>query len=214
MRSKPYSLRIWADEKAAAEVARLKQEDAKVNWHLFARGDVSGSEFSASEATAIEVTDLPLTDITPFLVVTVSIQSEDNETLTFKTVVLADLLNDVPTRRDEVMAQQVTDRATFMRLLTLLLGLSGLTSQTVEQLDGLTSYADGSAGQTSGYRTASLLEPLLRALVQGHEGIETTQKIVSAINSREESDDVFPPGFMELWTNVWKVHKARRGSTR
>jgi hypothetical protein len=197
----PYTLRVWADEFVTSALAG-RADGVSVRWHLLTRPDLGSSIVSAPESEGVLLQGIPLADITPFIVL-IARDGAGNER---RTIVLARLLDDVSTRRDAIIARQLTDRAAFVRLLTLLLELSGAWT--------LTSTGSGVAGffgtaDASGIGTG-LFEALVRAVGEGHHGLADARRIIDYLREHDE-DAVLPDGFDELWGQVWSAHLELTG---
>ncbi len=197
----PCSLRVWADESVASSIERHR-DDVVIRWQLLTRPDLGSTTVGATEATGALLAGLPITDITPFIVL-VARDAAGNER---RTIVLARLLDDVPSRRDAIIARQLTDRAAFVRLLTLLLELSGAWT--------LAPHASGAAGffgnaDASGVGTG-LFEALVRAVGESHHGLADARRIIDYLRDHDEGA-VLPDGFDELWSQVWAAHLELTG---
>ncbi len=192
----PYALRVWADESVTSALAS-RADDLSVRWHLLTRPDLGSSIVSGSESEAVLLQGMPLADITPFVVL-VARDAAGNER---RTIALARLLDDVESRHDAIIARQLTDRSAFVRLLTLLLELSGAWT--------LTTSSSGAAGffgtaDASGTGTG-LFEALVRAVGEGHHGLADARRIIDYLRDHDE-DAVLPDGFDDLWSQVWSAH--------
>lgn len=198
----PYALRVWADESFAAKLSR-RQADVTVSWHLLTRPDLGGTAVGSSESDAVTLSDIPLADITPFMVL-VARDAMDNQR---RTILVARLLDDVDNRRDAVIARQLSDRAAFIRLLTLLLELSGsfASGPTASGATGFFGTADASGAGTG------LFEALVRAVGEGHGGLGDARRIIDYLRENDE-EGVLPDGFDELWSQVWSAHLELSGS--
>lgn len=193
----PHSLRVWADEPVAA------RDGFSVRWYLLTRPDLGSTTIVASEADSVLLSGIPLADITPFIV----LEARDAAGNQRRTILLARLLDDVVNRRDAVIARQLTDRAAFVRLLTLLLELSGAWRPAAlgAASDGFFGAATASDGATG------LFEALVRALGEGHGGLSDARRIIDYLRDHGEAA-VLPEGFDELWRQVWAAHHALTGA--
>lgn len=192
----PFGLEVWADGGAP----RL-DDGVTLRWHLLTRHDIGGVGLpgSAEEPSVHSIQELA--DVTPFLVLT----ARDARGRERRTVALATLIDDLPQRRDAVIARQLTDTASFVRLLTLLLELQGIALPSAEA-DG--TGADGFFGQTGGVAGAGLFEALVRAVGARHSGLQDVRRLVDYLGSTDGSSEVLPPGFEELWSSVWAAHES------
>lgn len=195
----PHSLRVWGDADIEAPLAALASAGVTLRWHLLTRADLGAATLSTSEATAATIDDIPLTDITPFVVLV----AEDSEGHTRRTIVLASLLDDVPSRKDAVIARQLTDRAAFLRLLTLMLELSG---DLLGNGGGAGEFAFNAA--SADIDGSGLFEALVRALGAGHHGLADVRRIIDFVQEHDDDRDLLPEGFDELWSKVWQAHRS------
>lgn len=187
-----YSLAVSAEERSPAPAPGVE-----LSWHLLTRSTLGAPGLPPHDGDPHVIDGLALTDITPFLVLV----ARDGE-FERRTIVLARLLDDVDTRRDAIIARQLTDRATFIRLLTLLLELSG---QRLPGGSDATAFFGG-----DGFGTADgsgLFESLVRAVGARHPGLADVRRIVEALQSSGDGGDVMPEGFTELWSAVWAAHE-------
>jgi hypothetical protein len=196
----PHSVRVWADDAFVSTVAKSK--NVSVRWHLLSRPDMGSSAMGGSEPDGVLVEGIPLADITPFIVL-VARDEAGNER---RTILLARLLDDIAARRDAIIARQLTDRAAFVRLLTLLLELSGVSVIAANGSGGPGFF--GMAGM-SGVGTG-LFEALVRAVGEGHRGLADARRIIDYLREHDEQS-VLPDGFEELWGQVWSTHLELTG---
>lgn len=202
----PYALAVWGDGTVAGGLARAQRDGTTLRWHLLTRADLGASELREGEASASLLLNVELTDITPFLALTAREASGRER----KTVVLAELLDDVPSRRDAVIARQLTDRATFVRLLTLMLELSGVTALMPSSNGAFKGFAAlGAGGSVEG---AGLFEALIRAVGNGQQGLADAKRIIDVVRAQPGRDEILPDGFDELWSRVWETHLSMTGA--
>lgn len=215
LEGEPYSLAVWADsdERFVSSLRsslndrnqtgdRETDDDITVRWHLLTRPDLGGPGLAGTESHPHVLNSLELTDITPFLVLTAR-DSEGNER---RTILLARLLDDIPTRRDAIIARQLTDRASFVRLLMLLLELSGHEFPVGGHGLGVFSAPVGGA------EGAGLFESLVRAVGAGHQGLADVRRIVDYLLTTDDGAGVLPDGFADLWSAVWETHVRLTGT--
>ncbi len=196
----PHSLRVWADDAFVSALGR--REDVTVRWHLLTRPDLGSTVIGGSEPEGVGLAGVPLADITPFIVL-VARDDLGNER---RTIVLARLIDDVPTRHDAIIARQLTDRAAFVRLLTLLLELSGTWTLAPNGAGGAGFFG---AADMSGVGTG-LFEALVRAVGEGHHGLADARRIIDYLRANDEQA-VLPEGFDQLWSAVWSAHLELTG---
>jgi hypothetical protein len=139
-------------------------------------------------------TGLPLTDVTPFLVVRVRDERGEERS----TVVRAELIGDVPHRRDAVLARQIDSPQKFLQFLLLLLSLGGEDAGR-SLLESGSGFGDWT-GEGGG-----VFEALVRALGARSNGLEDLGRLVERLRSGNSS--VLPAGFDELWASVWQAHQ-------
>lgn len=204
----PHDLRVWCDApehptKRATKAARTAASDEfSLRWHLLTRPDLGGTALAQNEVGSAVVSGVPLADITPFIVLV----GRDASGRERHTIVLAQLLDDVATRRDAVIARQLTDRASFVRLLTLLLELSGgCIADSGSGTAGFFGSADASGDG------AGLFEALVRAVGDGHRGLADARRIIDFLRSHDEQA-ILPDGFEDLWEQVWQAHLELAGA--
>lgn len=197
----PYALRVWADDSATSALAS-RADDISVRWHLLTRPNLGSSIVSASESEGVLLQGIPLADITPFVVLV----ARDTAGKERRTIVLARLLDDVASRRDAIIARQLTDRSAFVRLLTLLLDLSGAWTLTTSSSGAAGFFGTADASGTG----AGLFEALVRAVGEGHHGLADARRIIDYLRDHDE-DAVLPDGFDELWSQVWAAHLELTG---
>ncbi|MDN3495205.1 phospholipase D family protein [Planococcus sp. APC 4015] len=199
-----YSLAVSREERTAARADELT-DGISVHWHLLTRPDAGGRGLPGVGDDPSMVADLALTDITPFMV----LSARDLEGNERRTIVLAQLIDDVDTRRDAIIARQLTDRGAFVRLLMLLLELSGQQMPTGGAGAGF--FAAAGAGGDEG---AGLFESLVRAVGSGHGGLADVRRIVDYLLTTDDGGTVLPAGFAELWAAVWAAHEQLTGTEK
>jgi len=200
----PYGLRVWADEQIEPVQHRLEQQGIQLSWHLLTRPDHGGTTLGSSEHHGTELPGLPLTDVTPFIVFVV----RDREGRQQSAIQLAQLLDDVDTRRDAIVARQLTDRAAFIRLLTLMLELAGVALEGANASTAQGFFGTGASGAGSG-----LFEALMRAVGDGQAGLADVRRIVELVRGHGDEHRVLPDGFDELWEQVWTAHLELGGAS-
>lgn len=143
----PHALRVWADEGFADLARKAAATGVSLRWHLLTRADLGGSTLAAAESEAEVATGIPLTDITPFIVLVARTPAGTERRITERrTILVARLLDDIDTRRDAIIARQLTDRAAFIRLLTLILELSGVRMPAADAVGTRGFFGAGRAG--------------------------------------------------------------------
>ncbi|WP_068480471.1 phospholipase D family protein [Pseudoclavibacter helvolus] len=204
----PYSLRVQLDDGDRASFERrIAKAGATLHWHLLPRPDLRRAASTLANPGGETLDEVALTDISPFVVLT----ARDADGRERSTIVLAQLAGDVAERRDAIIASQLTDRASFVRLLTLLLELSGVAMPTVAAT-GATGFFGTAAGSDAA-EGAGLFEALLRAVAAGHDGLADAKRIIDYLASHGEDQAMMPPGFDSLWKQVWTAHLELTGAT-
>lgn len=196
----PWTLEVWAA--ASGEQRGEAPDDFDLRWHLLTRPDLGGRGMPGTADQPHRIESIALADITPFVVL-VARDAEGNER---QTIALAELIDDVPTRRDAVIARQLTDRAAFVRLLMLLLELSG---RELIAASGRGAAFFGTAA--AGTEGTGLFESLVRAVGSGHSGLADVRRIVDYLSDSVEGPNVLPDGFADLWGAVWAAHVSLTG---
>lgn len=199
----PCALAVWADAAADRLVERLHVEfGAGLTWHLLTRRD-QGAAGAPLEANPVTLTDLPLDEVTPFLV----LQTMTTRGVSARTIVLARLLSDSDKRRDAVIGRHITDRSSFMRLLTLMLELTGVRLGSAQT--GTTWAWSGQVGGEA-VEFSGLMEAMVRALGRQPEALNDVRRMIEFVRGAGGTEEIFPDGFDELWVQVEKAY----GSTR
>lgn len=194
----PHGVDVWAFPGATAALSEFS--DLSIEWRMVTTHRVGG-RITAGELDASRHTGLELVEITPFIEVTAT----DAQRRRRSTIILATMLDDLPERRDAIIASQLTDTQTFIRLLSLMLELSGLTADAGPALEADLGFL---AGAGSNPDALTLLEPIVRAVgdPDGSRGLEDAHRIIELLRrqDRERPDQaVLPQGFDELWDNAW-----------
>jgi hypothetical protein len=201
-----YGLRVWATPDVTKHLQQLQDNDVTLRWHLLTREDLGSREIATSERDAATIERIPLTDLTPFIVFVLR-DADGNQR---RTVVLAELLDDIEHRKDAIIVRQLTDRASFLRLLMLMLETSG----------GLSPLAspDGGSFTFGGINIDSdgngLFESLVRAVGSRHEGLADVSRVIEFLRNHGEDRDLLPDGFEELWENVWHAQRNLSGGAK
>ncbi|WP_371030026.1 phospholipase D family protein [Pseudoclavibacter sp. JSM 162008] len=204
----PYSLRVQlGDGDRASFERRIAKAGATLHWHLLPRPDLRRAASTLANPQGETLDEVALTDISPFVVLT----ARDADGRERSTIVVAELAGDIAERRDAIVASQLTDRASFVRLLTLLLELSGVAMPAVEGT-GATGFF-GTAVGSDAVEGGGLFEALLRAVAAGHDGLADAKRIIDYLAKHGEDQAMMPPGFDSLWNQVWAAHLELTGAT-
>ncbi|WP_415080667.1 phospholipase D family protein [Micropruina sp.] len=153
--------------------------------------------------------DVVVPNITPFVALHLTDpgSSPGERPLAVSSVVHARLINDPPTRLDEVLARQVDTPEKFLRFVALLLGLGGdanpvLPASIAEK--GATWASAGAAG---------IFEVIINALASNPDALRDLARLVERLESTEVGRRVLPDGFQALWQPVRAALDAM-GETR
>lgn len=140
---------------------------------------------------------LAISEITPFIVYRATGRS-GGVAVERATVVRAHLVNDPPSRFDEIIAKQFRTTADFLRFIALLLGLGESVGVSG---DGASGGSWNLSPQQSG-----LFEMIVRAVADRPDAIEDLDRLVSRLQETERGQQVLPPGFSALWNVILKAH--------
>ncbi|MEO8527542.1 MAG: phospholipase D family protein [Pseudolysinimonas sp.] len=138
-------------------------------------------------------TGMPLTDVTPFLVIRVRDERGEERS----TVARAELVGDIPHRRDAVLARQIDSPQKFLQFLLLLLSLGG--EDAGRSLLGSGTGIGDWTGEGGG-----VFEALVKAVGARSNALEDLARLIERLRSSNSS--VLPAGFDELWASVWGAH--------
>ena len=154
-------------------------------------------------AEAFTIADVA--DITPFLAVRLTTSSG----LEMGTVVVAELVGDLPERLDLVLARQIDTPEKFLRFVYLILSLGDpyLLAQ-------LTNGAGTGAGVGAGFGEGpGVLELVLRALADRPSALDDLDRLVQRLQATERGREVLPEGFEQLWHVAREAHQLQMGRT-
>lgn len=199
---KPHGVQVWADSAIQDVLRRASRKGITVRWEMLSNPAVSSYEFAVTEESAGLYGGLDLTDISPFLRITVTAENGTKQT----TILLAEMLGDLDERRDAIIARQLTDTRTFMRLLALMLEISGLWMDEPVNKTGAGFLFNGSGRNDE----PALMEAIVRAVAGKSQGLEDAKRIIDIIRKKDQDgtgEPILPPGFDELWKNAWKAHR-------
>jgi hypothetical protein len=146
---------------------------------------------------------LGLLSITPYVVVTTTI-GRGAQRVRSASIVKAQLIGDVPQRRQRVLRAVLRTKSDVLRYLVFLLGDPALESMFAAS----TGNWEGRAGLPGGtYDDVALFEPLVRAVVRGDESLDRVASLLMELQETEGGEDLIPDGFTVLWDAVWEVHR-------
>lgn len=113
-----------------------------------------------------------------------------------------------PADRQEHLLQQVlTDRATLVRFLMMLLAQDDYDLTLVQDLVVSTGLP-GSDTLPLGEGLA-LLEPLVQALARSPEKLDRVKRLVDDLSQSEAGLNLLPERFLEVWEPLWKARQER-----
>lgn len=202
----PFAQRVWGTPELADALVAARARGVEISWRLLTQRDVAVPVIGTSEADAARFDRLELTEVTAFLVAVATHPELPGERA--ETIIPMRLLDDRADRKEAIIAGHLTDPAAFVRLLTLLLQLSGMALGSGAGVGGDWSAFGGAGGSTTG-----LFESLVRALAQGSGGIEDAHRIIDYLR-RDPGTSILPEGFDALWDAVWAAHLELRPALR
>lgn len=163
-----------------------------VRWQLLTRPDVGGDGLPPVEP--IRTPAVAHRDITPFVVVS----AFDASGRTQRSILVAELLDDLPQRRDAIVAGHLTSPETFARFLHLLLQPSRTGAASADDALGPGWAALGAGVAEDG---SGLLELLVRAVGAEHGGVQDVERVLRQLTPTERAEAV-PAGFDALWQEI------------
>jgi len=151
---------------------------------------------------------VPLPDLTPFVVLRVELQGE-NESVTGGTVLRGSIVDDPEGRLDAVIARQVDSPAKFLRFLFLLLSMAGGTLPP--WLRAAVSGEDGTgAADERRLLDLGVFEAVARGLASHPEVLDDLGRLVERLQATDEGRAALPDGFDALWSAVDEAREAIR----
>lgn len=150
------------------------------------------------------IDDLPIMDVSPFFVLAVTDERGESRSA----IISAELIDDIPGRRDAIIARQLSNRAAFLQLLALLLAFDDGDVET--GLAGLSGFFGEWQGGDDG---VGLFETLVRAVGANHGGLADAKRIIDQLTRSgttvgDDGQAILPEGFDELWSVVWPAHQS------
>ena len=141
---------------------------------------------------------LAISEITPFIVYRVTGRA-GGVSIERATVVRALLVNDPPSRFDEIIAKQFRTTDDFLRFIALLLGLG--------ESFGVAGEGSGGGTWKLSPQQSGLFEMLVRAVADRPDAIEDLDRLVSRLQETERGQQVLPDGFSALWNVILQAHQ-------
>ncbi|WP_288967848.1 hypothetical protein, partial [uncultured Microbacterium sp.] len=180
-----YTVTVWA------EGAPTVDDRFTLTWRMLSQPDPIPGPLPAADAP-YESTALRLEQITPFVVIALT----DGDGRRRETLVVADLLDDVPGRGDAIVAAHLTEPGAVARFIRLMLQDGSLTS--IGTGGGGFSSAFGAGVAENG---AGLLELLVRASATNRSGLVDVERVLRHV-PEDTRGSALPPGFAEVWAAV------------
>lgn len=144
---------------------------------------------------------LRLEQITPFIALTLT----DSDGRQRQTLVVAEILDDVPGRGDAIVAAHLTEPNAVARFIRLMLQDGGTTSLGAG-VGGAFRSAFGNGIAESG---AGLLELLVRASATNKSGLADVESVLRHLPD-DTRDSALPAGFAEVWAAVMEASEVSR----
>ncbi|UQN13957.1 phospholipase D family protein [Gulosibacter sp. ACHW.36C] len=199
----PHTQLVWVGEGLEDALRPARANGIEIEWRLLTDLGSTTTRLGEHEADATRFEGLDLTEITAFLVASATHPLLPGEQQS--TIIPMRLLDDIADRKEATIARHLADPAAFIRLLTMLLQLSGLAAATDAAGSGAWREFGGGTASSTG-----LFEALVRALARGAQGLDDAQRIINFLR-REPESTALPVGFEPLWNAVWDAHQQLRG---
>jgi hypothetical protein len=118
--------------------------------------------------------------------------------LSVRFAVIAELTGAPEGRAERVLASILSDRASLIRFLLLLLGNLDEALDTSEQGIG----AAGHGEWLTAFETGALLEPLVRAYARDPDRLRDIERVLGEIARSGHGDGLLPAGWDAIWTPI------------
>ncbi|MEV5337062.1 MULTISPECIES: phospholipase D family protein [Actinomycetes] len=182
-----YTVTVWA------EGAQVVDDRFTLSWRMLSQPDPIPGPLPTADAP-YESTALRLEQITPFVVIALT----DGDGRRRETLLVADLLDDVPGRGDAIVAAHLTEPGAVARFIRIMLQDGSLTSIGTGGGGGAFSSAFGAGVTENG---AGLLELLVRATATNRSGLVDVERVLRHVPEDARSS-ALPPGFTEVWAAI------------
>ncbi|MBB1032616.1 hypothetical protein G6027_17405 [Dietzia sp. SLG310A2-38A2] len=195
---------LWVTTSSRLEnVLEDVPDDVTLGWRLLRQKD-DRQLYELTQDGGAEVTNVGLVDVTPFI----ELSATHSDGTRRRALALARLEGDPAERRQAILADQVKDQESFVRLLTLMLELTRFGSDATWRFDhtGLLGLTDADPGAGIG-----LFEALLRAVAVGHGGLAEAKNFIDYLSRHNHDGSLIPDGFETLWDAVWAAHELAQG---
>ena len=189
-----YTVTVWA------EAAPTADDRYTMSWRMLSQPDPIPGPLPTADAP-YESPALRLEQITPFVVIALT----DGDGRRRETLVVADLLDDVPGRGDAIVAAHLTEPTAVARFIRLMLQDGSLASIGTGG-GGAFSSAFGVGVAESG---AGLLELLVRASATNRSGLVDVERVLRHV-PEDTRGSALPPGFAEVWAAVTEAAGVQR----
>ncbi|MBO0981967.1 phospholipase D family protein [Microbacterium sp. SD291] len=183
-----YAYSLWAHDPAPTI-----PEGLSLSWRLLTQSDTVPGAFPPQDSP-FSSRPVSLAEITPFVVVVL----EDHAGRRVQTIMVAEILDDVPERQDAIVAAHLTEPGAFARFIRLMLQQPGASTSTAggSFASFRSAFGGGVAEDGSG-----LLELLVRAAAMNQSALADIERVLSHLRP-DERDSALPPGFSEVWAAV------------
>jgi len=118
--------------------------------------------------------------------------------LSVRFAVIAELIGAPEGRAERVLASILSDRASLIRFLLLLLGNLDEALDTSDQGVGTAGHGDWIAA----FETGALLEPLVRAYARDPDRLRDIERVLGEIARSGHGDGLLPAGWDAIWTPI------------
>jgi hypothetical protein len=141
---------------------------------------------------------LGILSITPFTAVTTTL-GVGTARVTRSAVLTAELVGDLPERKQQVLRDVLRNRHDVLRYLAFLLGDPALDA-LVAHAGGIRAQWGSGPGGTN--VDIALFEPMIRAVARGDRSLDRVAALLDDLTSAAGGWDLLPEGFPELWSAV------------
>ncbi|PVE94110.1 phospholipase D family protein [Microbacterium sp. TPD7012] len=183
-----YTFSLWAHDPIPTV-----PEELSISWRLLTQADAVLGAFPPENAPFIS-RSMSLAEITPFIVVFL----EDQSGRRAQTILVAEVIDDVPERQDAIVAAHLTEPDAFARFVRLMLQQPGTGLGSVGGAFGSFRSAFGGGVTEDG---SGLLELLVRAAATNREALADIERVLSHLRLDDRAATL-PSGFSEVWASV------------
>lgn len=192
----PFALSLWVDDDTPAPPA-----DVHLSWRLLTQSEAFDGSFPPADSPR-RWGPLPLDQITPFVV----LNATDEEGRRAQTLVIAEIINDIPGRADAIVASHLTEPGALARFIRLMLQSAGGVASSSSTAFAAFGTGFGSNITEDG---SGLLELLVRASASSPHTLTDIESVLAHL-SAEEQARALPDGFSHLWASVVDAVDANR----